>query len=232
MILTENTDSVSGLNQLEQSRVRIPLVQSNEIDQNRDGIFDQLHFVAKFPLANQESVVSVSIFLVFDYSLSLYSRFQMESLIYAEEQARIPASKLEVKGDLALFQRMPLWYRGIDHRFDQAVINGTSLRADDFAIPNILSKYFARNVTTKLDPKFSIWKPSPVGIEEFTVEVTVSYSTETVLYYAGFWELIKWGWVQYLSVLIVFIFVFGRIREFVFGNRLLLSVPEKLRYHG
>ena len=40
----------------------------------------------------------------------------------------------------------------------------------------------------------------------------------------GFWLNLKWAWIQYLSVLLIFIFLFGQLKQFVFQNQLIPTV--------
>lgn len=44
-------------------------------------------------------------------------------------------------------------------------------------------------------------------------------------YQPGFWEMIKFAWVQYVSILLIFIWVFERIKIFVFQNQVVTSIP-------
>ena len=44
-------------------------------------------------------------------------------------------------------------------------------------------------------------------------------------YRPGFWETIKGAWIQYVSVLLVFLWVFTRVQTFVFQNQVLPSLP-------
>ncbi|XP_069114573.1 transmembrane protein 231-like [Argopecten irradians] len=46
-------------------------------------------------------------------------------------------------------------------------------------------------------------------------------------YTPGFWYMVKWGWVQYVSVLLLFLFVFDRIKIFIFQNQLVTTIVEK-----
>lgn len=56
-------------------------------------------------------------------------------------------------------------------------------------------------------------------------------------YRPGFWETIKLAWVQYVSVLLIFLWVFERVQRFVFQNQVLTTVPVSVRkphlsWHG
>ena len=37
--------------------------------------------------------------------------------------------------------------------------------------------------------------------------------------------MMKWAWVQYVSLLIVFVFVFRRIKTYVFSKQILPTIP-------
>jgi len=47
-------------------------------------------------------------------------------------------------------------------------------------------------------------------------------------YRPGFWQLIKMAWIQYLAILLIFLFVFGRVKRFVFENQVVTTVPLKI----
>lgn len=44
-------------------------------------------------------------------------------------------------------------------------------------------------------------------------------------YLPGFWEIIKFAWIQYVSILLIFLWVFERIKRFVFQNQVVPTVP-------
>ena len=44
-------------------------------------------------------------------------------------------------------------------------------------------------------------------------------------YRPGFWETITFAWIQYVSILLVFLWVFERVQRFVFQNQVLTTVP-------
>lgn len=219
--------SYPGFNALESDHIRIAYIEAHESDYNRDGKPDQLQFQATIPLTKFETVHSVKVFLIFDYQLKLYSRFQMENLISVDYETVMPSTEMKTIGDMKLIQKIPLRFHGIDQRFNVGVINGTKIDADSYFYNRILSEYFARNISTKLEPSNVYWTHGPAGVlGEFKINIIINYVENSIEYKTGFWELIKFAWIQYLSHLIVFYFIFKRIRSFVFENRLVYAIPN------
>ncbi|XP_027016679.2 protein spire homolog 2-like [Tachysurus fulvidraco] len=52
--------------------------------------------------------------------------------------------------------------------------------------------------------------------------VTLRPDTRTC---TGFWEMVKFVWIQYVSVLLIFLWIFQRVQTFIFLNRVLPTVP-------
>ena len=90
-------------------------------------------------------------------------------------------------------------------------------------------KLKCRNLTIKLADEYSLWTTGP-GSDHFTVSATLRYPEQSLSYRPGFWQVIKWGWVQYVSLLLVFIYVTAAIKNFVFANQIvptLVSLDQK-----
>lgn len=47
-------------------------------------------------------------------------------------------------------------------------------------------------------------------------------------YQPGFWERIKFAWIQYVSILLIFLWISERIKAFLFRNQVLSTVPVSL----
>ena len=100
---------------------------------------------------------------------------------------------------------------------------------EDFHIPTILKPYSQRNISTRLENSYTTWSPGR-GSSYFTLSSTIQYPTQTLTYTPGFWQVIKWGWVQYLSILIVFMYVATFVKNFVFSQQILptlVNMPWK-----
>jgi len=46
-------------------------------------------------------------------------------------------------------------------------------------------------------------------------------------YAPGFWQVIKFAWIQYFSVLAVFMYLVGKMRTFIFQNQLVTTIVQR-----
>ncbi|XP_076470433.1 transmembrane protein 231-like [Babylonia areolata] len=216
-------------NQLQENRLRIPLITSREEDENGDGRADMLKFNLEMPLMDTENVVGVRLVLFFYYKLLKYSSFHMESLAIITEVAPSPAAKLYVNGDLVVRQKQALAHRGIDSRFNDSLIDSSSSFAEEYNLQNLIEKYNKRNVTTRLVTPDKVWTSGRGAGAPFILQADIAYpAEETYRYRPGFWYMIKWGWVQYLAVLVLFLYIFERVKVFVFVNQLVTTIVERI----
>ncbi|XP_070119222.1 transmembrane protein 231 isoform X2 [Equus przewalskii] len=106
-----------------------------------------------------------------------------------------------------------------------SVINGTSPFACDYDLTHIIAAYQARNVTTILTDANPIWLVGRAAEAPFVINAVIRYPAEVISYLPGFWEMIKFAWIQYVSILLIFLWVFERIKRFVFQNQVVTTVP-------
>ncbi|VDI50122.1 transmembrane protein 231-like isoform X1 [Mytilus galloprovincialis] len=213
-------------NQLQQQNLRVPLIQSREEDWNRDGKADGLDLHLEMPLQDPEKVTGVKLILIFQYKLFRYSTFTMECMAYIYHDSAKAGSKYEVFGDLKMSQRTPLAHRGTDDRFDTPVVNSASVYAKDYEFSKIFKEYTARNVTTYLQAPYTSWITGRGAGQPFVISANITYPEERYLYTTGFWYMIKWGWIQYVSVLLIFLFLFDRVKVFIYQNQLVQTIVE------
>ncbi|XP_059008602.1 transmembrane protein 231 isoform X2 [Mustela lutreola] len=190
-----------AFNRLQGDHLRVPLVSTREEDRNQDGKMDMLHFKLELPLQSTEQVLGVQLILTFSYQLHRMSTFVMQSMVFLQSSFAVPGSQLYVHGDLRLQQKQPLSCGGLDVRYNVSVINGTSPFAYDYDLTHIVAAYQERN------------------------ENTICDSLTVYTYLPGFWEIIKFAWVQYVSILLIFLWVFERIKRFVFQNQVVTTIP-------
>ncbi|XP_039619362.1 transmembrane protein 231 [Polypterus senegalus] len=213
-----------NLNNLLGDSLRIPSVSVMEEDKNQDGKYDQMTFKLQLPLQSTEQVYSVNLILGFSYSLFRMSTFVMQSMAYIQHSSPLPGSLLYVNGDLKLQQRQPLSHRGLDTRYNVSVINGSSPFASAYDLTNIIGNYQERNVSTVLSWPSPLWMTGRAANSPFVISAVIRYPVEIITYQPGFWEMIKFAWIQYVSVLLIFLWVFERIKIFVFQNQVLPTV--------
>ncbi|XP_037372064.1 transmembrane protein 231 isoform X1 [Talpa occidentalis] len=214
-----------AFNRLQGRRLRIPLISTREEDKNQDGKMDLLHFHLELPLQSREHVVGVQLILTFSYQLHRMSTFVMQTMAFLQSSFAVPGSQLYVNGDLRLQQKQPLSYRGLDVRYNVSVINGTSPFASDYDLTRIVAAYQERNVTTILTDPNPIWLVGRAAEAPFVINAVIRYPVEVISYRPGFWEMIKFAWIQYISILLIFLWLFERIKRFVFQNQVVTTIP-------
>uniref|UniRef100_A0A8C5XDR2 Transmembrane protein 231 n=1 Tax=Microcebus murinus TaxID=30608 RepID=A0A8C5XDR2_MICMU len=220
-----------AFNRLQGDRLRVPLVSTREEDRNQDGKMDRLHFKLELPLQSTEHILGVQLILTFSYQLHRMSTFVMQSMAFLQSSFAVPGSQLHVNGDLRLQQRQPLSYGGLDVRYNVSVINGTSPFACDYDLTHIVAAYQERNVTTILDDPNPIWLVGRAAEAPFVIDAVIRYPVE-VISYPLHERMIKFAWVQYVSILLIFLWVFERIKIFVFQNQVVTTVPANAMPHG
>lgn len=213
------------LNNMLGANLRIPAVSVREEDQNQDGKLDLLNLQLHLPLKPEEQVYSVQLLLTFSYKLFRMSTVVMQSLVYVQHSSSVPGAKLFISGDLKLQQRTPLPHRGVYNVYNVSVIDGSSPFASAYDLHNIIRSYQNRNLTTVLSCPMPVWTVGRAAGSPFQINAEIRYPVEVISYRPGFWETIKFAWIQYVSVLLIFLWVFERIQRFVFQNQVLTTVP-------
>ncbi|XP_029951695.1 transmembrane protein 231-like [Salarias fasciatus] len=213
------------LNNMLGPNLRIPTVSVREEDQNQDGKLDRLTFQLQLPLKPEEQLYSIQLLLTFSYQLFRMSTVVMQSLGYLQHSSPVPGARLWVSGDLRLQQRTPLPHRGLYDVYNVSVIDASSLFASSYDLEKILRSYQERNLTTVLSCPMPVWTVGRAAGSPFELNAEIRYPVEVISYRPGFWETIKFAWIQYVSILLVMLWVFERIQRFVFQNQVLPTVP-------
>lgn len=216
------------LNNLLGANFRIPAVSVREEDENQDGKLDRLIFQLQLPLKPEEQVYNIQLLLTFSYQLFRMSTVAMQSLAYVDFSSAVPGARLFISGDLRLQQRVPLPHRGLYNIYNVSVIDSSSPFASAYELDNIIRKYQQRNLTTLLSSSMPVWTVGRAAASPFKLNAEIRYPVEVISYRPGFWETIKFAWIQYVSVLLIFLWVFERIQRFVFEKQVLGTVPMPL----
>ncbi|KAM9375824.1 transmembrane protein 231 [Pholidichthys leucotaenia] len=213
------------LNNMLASNLRIPAVSVREEDQNQDGKLDLLVFKLQLPVKPGEQVYSVQLLLTFSYQLFRMSTVVMQSLAYVQHSSPVAGAKLFVSGDLRLQQRTPLPHRGLYNIYNVSVIDGSSPFVSAYDLGSIVRSYQERNLTTVLSCPIPVWTVGRAAGSPFELNAEIRYPVEVISYRPGFWETIKFAWIQYISILLIILWVFEHIQRFVFQNQVLTTIP-------
>ncbi|KAJ8041469.1 hypothetical protein HOLleu_12293 [Holothuria leucospilota] len=216
-----------NFNLIEQNHLTIPVVKTREEDINRDGRNDKLYFSVEVPIPDSKNVQSVDMILVFDYRLYRFSTFHMESLAYIHHTSFASGAQFIAEGDLKLHLKQPLAHKGTDSRYNVPVVDSDSVFAADYTFSTIFNNYISRNATTSFVCDYPIWKTGRGAGQPFVIQGSVGYTEELIMYVPGFWQTIKMGWIQYLAVLIIFIFIMEKVKKFVFENQIITTIIER-----
>ncbi|CAF1201039.1 unnamed protein product [Rotaria sordida] len=210
------------------------------IDNNNDNIVDQFSITFQVLVGNNNTNViinNINVWLIFQYELRARQYINMETmaLINLFPPNGITLSNnpnVTIVGDLILEQRQPIQSSGIDTIYNKSIINLDNLfTTSSINLNPILDEYFTRKYYTSYQTQYIKWKSGTItGTNILTINIIVNIGRQSIRFIPGFWQEFKWGWIQYICVLLPFIFVFNRIKEFVFHNQLVKTLIE-LPYH-
>lgn len=213
-----------NFNRLIGDNLRIPEISAQEEDKNQDGKSDVLLLQISVPLKPAEQMFSVQLLLTFSYQLFRMSTVVMQTLAFIQHSSPVPGSQLFICGDLRLNQRTPLPHRGLHSTYNVSVIDGSSPFASTYDLTNIIRLYQQRNLTTHLSGVIPVWTVGRAANAPFQISAQINYPVEMIDYQPGFWETIKFAWIQYVSVLLIFLWVFQHIQTFIFQNQVLPTI--------
>lgn len=213
-----------NFNRLIGDNLRIPEISAQEEDKNQDGKSDVLLLQISVPLKPAEQMFSVQLLLTFSYQLFRMSTVVMQTLAFIQHSSPVPGSQLFICGDLRLNQRTPLPHRGLHSTYNVSVIDGSSPFASTYDLTNIIRLYQQRNLTTHLSGVIPVWTVGRAANAPFQISAQIHYPVEMIDYQPGFWETIKFAWIQYVSVLLIFLWVFQHIQTFIFQNQVLPTI--------
>lgn len=104
--------SSSILNQQHSNNLRIPVLQTAEIDDNRDGIIDRMEVIMNMPLQPDELVTGMSAVFLHDVKLKTRARYVFDAASLVQFEGSTPISHLRIDGDIKVRQTWPLTVKG------------------------------------------------------------------------------------------------------------------------
>ena len=221
--------TIDSLNVMRPESYRMANVQFHEEDDDLDGKFDSFQLEADVPLAVDERVHGMQAVLFFGYRMQRRVKFDMESVAYTSFESGQPLSGCDTRGSLELRQTKPLGIRGYFSELysEQTPLVDTTTegapRAPESSIvASILEQYRERHVAADYVERYPI-KSRAVDSEEkgtFRFKMKVDIPEQEVLYIPTLMEVLKDGWIKYLSVVVLFWLMLERVKRFLFRENL------------
>lgn len=135
---------------------------------------------------------------------------QMETLAHIQvtTSSAVPVHKIKTIGNLDLNQADALFPAGTDifTLYNDNFFN----RLESISSRTLMLEYAQRNVSTKYNlngPPIVQYRPSDTVNIEIIIKVP---QMQEIKYICGFWQVIKFAWIQYLLVLIFWYYVLYR----------------------
>jgi transmembrane protein 231 len=233
------SSSYASLNTLFQN-VIIPGTNTfSAIDNDGDGVTDQFDITIELLLSSTVNINNINVWLIFEYELRARQYILMETMalinLFPCDISALPLNlNVTTEGELVLEQRQPIQSSGSDTTYNQSIIDLDSLLSTSSVNLNpVLDEYFARNYYTTYQSQYEKWQRGTVSSSTsntLSVNIRVDVGQQPIRFIPGFWQEFKWGWIQYVCVLLPFIMVFNRIKEFVFRNQIVRTLVD-VPYH-
>ncbi|KAK6619054.1 hypothetical protein RUM44_003436 [Polyplax serrata] len=205
---------------------RCSVIKSREEDNNRDGKYDELLMEIEVDMSSNIEIYTIYLIIVFDYVLQKQCLLQMESLGIVQFTSGLPGSRFDYTGDLRLVQKQLLVTRGRDLRYNHSVFIPNDNGEYDFNLNRIIRNYAKRTVSTRLDNSYQMWTSGVLLNEPFRINLNINYPEESVKYKPSFWHVMKWAWIQYFSLLFIFLNLFQRVKCYVFSNHIIPTMKD------
>ena len=209
--------SLASVNALQADTLRVGTIGVTAEDEDEDEKPEAYHVHVSMPLRAGEAVHAASVAVFFDYYLSEQFRLKVDAMALATVESARAGSRWTVDGELHVSQRRPQLF-ATDRVVTPAMLPANRpLVVDDVAVPALVGRYRNRTVSVDYARQYSHWTGGETGT--FEIEATVRVPHDYIYYVPGFWETIKFGWMQFLAVFIVLWYILRVVRAYTFQQQ-------------
>ena len=100
------------INELNAARLRIPVFQSAELDDNRDGRIDRIEIAMQMPLAPTETINGFTALIYCNSQVDSKAKYIFDTASYVNYESNSAMTQLTMDGDFMLRQTWPLTVKG------------------------------------------------------------------------------------------------------------------------
>ncbi|CAH8498284.1 unnamed protein product [Dicrocoelium dendriticum] len=174
------------------------------------------------PIAQNEPIQTIILLLFFHVELHRFARVETPLIAVVAESTHGAA-----KGGLHLIS---------DFVIDQNRILPGVVQLTPYTIDypvDMGSEYFERTIHSVYDVNRSVlihlnhrmvyWSPLDTTRPQFIVNATIHYVYSQFSVRPGFWYVLKFTWIQYLTIALIFIYFGEKIRAYVYSRQLVTT---------
>jgi transmembrane protein 231 len=178
-------------------------------------------FEFQIPLESDQEVAGIRILMFFDYVFKFERHLELEALATFDEQFPLATDEVTFYGNLNFKQNIPfrrLYGVKNSDSVKDPLIDFAKIDSLDKLNPDEIVKTVAngRELTATIADVKRWWKPRisslpTTGDRVFTLKAEVNVPVQMVFYEPGIVEVIKNAWIQYLSILVIFVIICHKI---------------------
>mmetsp|Transcript_52802 Transcript_52802/g.106014 ORF Transcript_52802/g.106014 Transcript_52802/m.106014 type:complete len:322 (-) Transcript_52802:99-1064(-) len=210
-------------------QLKVPSVRSTPRDRNDDGVPDTWELILRMPVGNvSKGFEHVFLLAAYDFELRQKVAEKIGGLVVIDVRNPSPATGVWLRGDLKLRQTAPLRLSSIIR--DVYARNPLALQWESneaighhpLTLQSLIKPYAAQNETVYLHTVLPpAWDYSPRDF--FEVHVVCDVPPQLVYYVPGTMEVLRFAWVQFLSLGIPTWAILRCVKAFAYDNQIVES---------
>ena len=223
-----STNSV--VNQIHYNNLRVPVVKSSELDDNRDGKVDRIEINVQMPVSSDEKIDRISAIFITEVKLSAKAKYQFEAVSYVDYESASPIGSMHIDGDLMFRQTNSLISKGgyrVAYSDDELMPTSLKASLEETSISYIMQKANSRNLTMNFVPRYqysdryTYYPTDKTNAIYVNATIILRIPEQPVRYTPPVSEVLKFAWIQYISFFAVISFLLFRLNSFVFRHQLI-----------
>uniref|UniRef100_A0A1I7ULT1 Transmembrane protein 231 n=1 Tax=Caenorhabditis tropicalis TaxID=1561998 RepID=A0A1I7ULT1_9PELO len=125
-----------------------------------------------------------------------------------------PTSKIQTTARLSIDQSQPF-----QSREQFKIIDKKRQDTEHYQIKTVLKRISESLISFEMERKSTLLLSAPSPPSTLSLSLQLSISEMEFTYKTGFWELMKWFWIQYLAAFFIVDHIFSSITSYMFRNR-------------